>query len=490
MQLLVKKYGLVFCLVCMPCLWVLAQQKIKSPVIHDTTELNIVPQRTEDTVSVPTPFVIRDIYITGNKKTKAYVIERELPFKKGDEVALNQLVSHFEEARQLLMNTSLFHDVIVALKSFEGYNVDVLVDVTERWYIFPIPYFNLVDRNINQWWVEQKRSLDRVNYGLKFNYLNVTGRKDRIKLWLVNGYTRQIEIGYEQPYADNSLKHGYNIGFSYSTNREVNYATVNDRQAFYKDDRFIKKTTRFNLDYVYRPAIKTRHTFQFIYTDEKVEDTIAKLNPDYFGGGRSRVRIPELAYSIDYQSVDYLPYPQEGLLGKATISKQGFSDKYNVWQLSAHGSYNTRLSRKSSFSVEFIGSLRLPFDQPFYARELLGYGERVMRGMEYYVIDGVAGFVTRSTLRRKLFEFSINNPLKSNLEKVPFRFFIKTYADFGYAYTRDNGNDRGNRMNNRLLKSAGFGIDVLTLYDFVISFEYSFNQFGQNGLFLHNRGGF
>jgi hypothetical protein len=73
------------------------------------------------------------------------------------------------------MNTSLFHEAIVALKSFEGYNIDVLVDVKERWYIFPVPYFKPVDRNLNQWIVEQNASLDRVNYGIKLMYNNVTG---------------------------------------------------------------------------------------------------------------------------------------------------------------------------------------------------------------------------------------------------------------------------------------------------------------------------
>jgi hypothetical protein len=35
------------------------------------------------------------------------------------------------------------------------------------------------------------------------------------------------------------------------------------------------------------------------------------------------------------------------------------------------------------------------------------------------------------------------------------------------------------------LHAAGIGIDLLTLYDITFRFEYSFNQLGQNGLFLH-----
>jgi hypothetical protein len=63
-----------------------------------------------------------------------------LPFRSGDSIYLPELVKRFEIARQQLMNTTLFVDVVVALKSFRGYEVDVQIEVKERWYIFPIPY--------------------------------------------------------------------------------------------------------------------------------------------------------------------------------------------------------------------------------------------------------------------------------------------------------------------------------------------------------------
>src|SRR6266496_4548382 len=58
------------------------------------------------------PFTIRNIIITGNKKTKSSVILRELPFKPADQFPLQQLVAKFDDARRQLMNTTLFHEVI------------------------------------------------------------------------------------------------------------------------------------------------------------------------------------------------------------------------------------------------------------------------------------------------------------------------------------------------------------------------------------------
>ena len=57
----------------------------------------------------------------------------------------------------------------------------------------------------------------------------------------------------------------------------------------------------------------------------------------------------------------------------------------------------------------------------------------------------------------------------------------------GYAY---NKNAYNSKLNNRILYSGGFGIDILTLYDINLRFEYSFNQLSENGLFLHNQSGF
>jgi len=80
-----------------------------------------------DTISNDAPFIVRSIVVQGNRKTMQQIILREIPFKPGDHFKLQDL--KFEDARRQLMNTVLFHEVIVALKSLEGYNVDVLVDV-------------------------------------------------------------------------------------------------------------------------------------------------------------------------------------------------------------------------------------------------------------------------------------------------------------------------------------------------------------------------
>jgi hypothetical protein len=130
----------------------------------------------------------------------------------------------------------------------------------------------------------------------------------------------------------------------------------------------------------------------------------------------------------------------------------------------------------------------LPFNQAYINQRGLGYGDSYLRGMEYLVIDGVATGLIKTTLKKKMVEFNIPIPFKlKSLSYIPFTIFAKTYGDLGYAF---NKKEFASLLNNRLLYSGGFGIDILTFYDVNLRLEYSFNQLNQKGLFLHTQSGF
>ncbi|MGE5108690.1 MAG: POTRA domain-containing protein, partial [Sphingobacteriales bacterium] len=123
-----------------------------------------------------TKVTIRNIFITGNKKTREYIIRREIAFTEGSSVEIYNLIPLIERARENIYNTQLFLEVKPQIQNWVDGFVDVYFEVRERWYLFPLPYFKLVDRNLNQWIGEQSASLKRVNYGLKFGWNNVSGR--------------------------------------------------------------------------------------------------------------------------------------------------------------------------------------------------------------------------------------------------------------------------------------------------------------------------
>jgi outer membrane protein assembly factor BamA len=434
-----------------------------------------------------TPFVVGDIIIEGNKKTKPYIIERELPFKTGDSIYLPDLVKGFEISRQQLINTALFNEVIISLKSFRGYVVDILIQVKERWYIFPLPYLKPIDRNLNEW-AKQGYGLNRVNYGFKFTYNNFTGRNDKLKIWLITGYTQQIQFQYDQPYADKSLKHGFRVGFAYSFNREINYATIDNQQVFVDSLRAGIKQWSGHIDWTYRPGLRTVHSLSLSYTHQQVDSGITALNPKYYGYKQYQVSFPELVYNISYVNVDYRAFPLTGWLAEGTIVKRGFNNAMNMWQINGKVTKGWALTKKDFFSWNGVGMLRFPFNQPYINQRMFGYGDMYLRGLENYVIDGSAGFLARQTYRHQLLKFSVPTYIKSKShDRIPFRIYARLFGDLGYSY---NKNFTNNSLTNRTLYTYGAGIDLITFYDFVLRLDYSFNQLGQKGLFLHIKNDF
>lgn len=436
--------------------------------------------------SSDTPYVVRNIIILGNKRTRNDIILREVPFKSGESYLLGDLVKKFEIARRQLMNTALFHEVVVALKGFDGYDVNILVQVKERWYIFPVPYFKPVDRNLNQWIIEQKASLSRVNYGAKLLYNNVTGRNDKLRVYVINGYTKQLSFSYDRLYIDRSLKLGMSVGFAMGKNKEHNYNTVNNKQVYLKDEKFVRTFVSTSAELTYRRAIKTRHRFGIGFNMEQVSDSVLKLNPSYFQTPRNRISYPEVYYAMTYYDLDYIPYPTKGYAAEVRIGKRGFNSSVNLWMLNAKGSGNWHTGKNSFFTLIASGTIKLPLRQPYYNQRLLGYGDAFLQGYEYYVIDGAAAGYLKTTYTRKLVNFNIKLPggKKREPQRLPVNIYGKIYGNAGYVHNPQPGD---NSLSNKMLYSSGIGLDILTVYDVTFKLEWSFNQLGQNGIFLHRK---
>ncbi|HEY0749521.1 MAG TPA: POTRA domain-containing protein, partial [Chitinophagaceae bacterium] len=79
-------------------------------IIYSTDEVNSYTDTTAQ-------FTVRQIQIEGNKRTKPYIILRELNFHENEQYALHELVEKFRKAKIQLMNSGLFLDVVVSLKA-------------------------------------------------------------------------------------------------------------------------------------------------------------------------------------------------------------------------------------------------------------------------------------------------------------------------------------------------------------------------------------
>ncbi len=436
---------------------------------------------------------IKNLSVIGTKKTKVYIVYREIHFKQGDSLLITDLYKELEQARFQVYNTTLFNEVKFELTAIDAYNVNINVQLLERWYFYPVPQFQLIDRNFNDWYKTHKASFDRVNYGLKLVHYNLSGRRDQLRIYLINGYTRNISFSYSNPYSSKSLNEGFSVGAGYSQNREIAYKTDSANQTlFYKKPDFTRNSFYATAGYSIRRGLFKKHTFNVSYNHQRVDDSIIniKYNPNYFNDPVHSKDIVEFSYTQQYANVNNNSYPLTGRTGFFSIQKIGLGLTGGINMLSLEAGYTKYFDLGKTWysSVHLNGKVKLPFEQAYINQRGLGYGENYLRGLEYYVVDGVATALVKSTLKKKIVAFNVPFPFFPKLlTKIPFTLFAKTYADFGYAY---NKKTTYTYLNNRLLYSGGFGIDILTLYDINLRFEYSFNQLGENGLFLHNQSGF
>ena len=432
-------------------------------------------------------FTINQIAVEGNRKTQESVILRELSFKEGERYSLSILVQKFKQAKEQLLNTTMFQNVVVSLKNFEGNGASVKVSVKERWYIYPIPFVNVVDNSFQNWVKQEGMDLDRVKYGIKIKHRNFSGRNDKLTMNITNGYTKALAFRYEDVPVDANLKWLASFYTSLGRNRDINYATFDNQRIAYKNPNvFVHSFFKSAAEITYRPAIKTRHTFGLGYNYEKISDTILSMSPE-FSTQTNKITYPELYYKLQYFDVDFIPYPTKGFATDVKFAKKGFGGSVDVWQTTARASATFPLGSKYYINWRAAGVLKLPFDQPYTMQNFVGSDGHYIQGYEDYVIDGVAGGFTKATFARQIINTIINVPSRKvkQLNYIPIKIYGKVFGNTGYIYNKNP--HISNTLNNQMLHSAGIGLDIILFYDFIFKVEWSFNHLRQNGIYLHDR---
>ncbi|MEL6659228.1 MAG: BamA/TamA family outer membrane protein [Bacteroidota bacterium] len=436
--------------------------------------------------------ILDDITVEGHKRTREAVVFRELPFRIGDTIPLEILADKIIEAERQLMNTGLFSQTSITYKNWEGatQRVHLLIEVLENWYLYPVPTFDLADRNFNVWWKEQNRSLQRVNIGLEVNHTNFSGWGDELEIGFEYGYTRSFNASYNLPYINKKQTLGIGTNFKYDRNREVNYATLNNKQEFYRDDdKFLRRKLQADANLTWRPKLYARHTFALEYHHEQVDPIIIQeFNPDYFGDSNTDLRFFRLLYIFDYDFRDNRAYPWSGYVYGGELNKDGigFFDDRSALTLQLYAAKYWPVGKRWSFGLSGGGKYSFIREQQAsrYNRAL-GFGRNRVTGFELYVLDGLDAAYLRKNIRFRLWEGDITFGKWVFLEafrQLPFHLNLTVSNDLGYVNSPFN--DRPNPLNNTLLWGGGVGLDFVFYYDFVLGLRYNGNHLGDRGFFL------
>lgn len=434
--------------------------------------------------------LITHINITGNKKTKSYMVLREFTFRVGDSIDIAALYKNILLTRNLIYNSNLFSIVTVAPYFKTAFEVEINVDLIERWYVYPLPQFKLTDRNFNEWYKTYQADFSRVTYGIKFTHYNLSGRGDQLNAILLNGFTRSLALGYASPSSNPNLSEGFSFAVSVVDAKSFPYKTdYYNKLLQYNSNQFVKSSFFANVSYRVRRGFYSRHLYAIQYNHQSMTDSILneKYNPQYFNLNKSTVGFIDLVYSYQYTNVDNVNYPQQGKMISVFALKRGLGISGGINMLALDFNFRSYHTHAHQFfsSFHLLTKLKLPFKQCYVNQRAHGYGDFYMNGLEYHVIDGVAAGITKLALGKKLLAFKIPVPFHIKaIPFVPFSFYAKSFGNLGFVYNKP---PYQSQLNNKLLYSGGVGIDVLSLYDLKLSVEYSFNQLGEKGLFLHGR---
>ena len=444
-----------------------------------------------DSVTKNEAVAVNEISIIGNKVTKRHIIQREMPFREGDSIVKNEIGEKLKSARQNLLNTSLFNFVTVDTLPAGTNRVNVLVTVAERWYTWPVPIFEIQERNFNEWWID--KDLEKANYGFFLNRENFRGRKEDLSFYAQFGYTEKFGLSYKVPYLTKKQKQGAGFSFSYSRNHEISYSSVNNHQLYYKDpDKYLRQEFSGKLHTTFRKGIHHSHYFETRFTRALVDDTILFLTVDYFAKNLTEMNYFSLDYSFRRDYRDSKAYPLQGHFLELEANKLGLGI-LNSEKLDVMNFYLTlRKYEKLSNRFYLAGGLKIKYsantDQPYFVQKGLGWRDFV-RGYEYYVIDGQRYGTAKLGLRYEI--------VKPHVQKIPiplskfntfhYALYFGIYGDLGYV--DDHLYAGQNSLANTMLYGYGAGIDYVTYYDVVFRIEYSMNKMLEHGLFIHFNSG-
>ncbi len=441
-------------------------------------------------------YKINSISILGNKKTKDRIIVRELVKKEGDTLILKNLPYINQRSEFNIFNTYLFiYDSITCKINDTLKTIDYTIKVKERWYIWPIPFVDFLDRNINAWW--QTRDPERLNYALALSLENFTGRKDRLVLIAKVGYADQFGFNYRLPYLNSKQRLGAYVQAFYTEYNKLQYITQNNKQEFLtsaKQHLRIEKSAKFGL--FYRPHLFLQHSFDMYYSQITISDSVKARNPNYLFSGSKLAEYVGIQYKFTFDDRDNKIYPLRGTMLEGALIKDGFEVNSNSPLNTVQGQLTIKnyfpIGKRVNFANQIKGRyLNSIQTLPFAFNQALGYSNYI-RGYEYNVIDGQNYFLVKNSLRfrlirKKFHEIGMLKKLKP-FSTIPFYAYLNIFYDG--AYVKEKYYVQTNSLANSWQHGYGIGLDMITYYDFVVRLEYSINKQNQSGFFIHLTSGF
>lgn len=364
--------------------------------------------------------IVEKIKVKGNKRTKAYVIEREI--RQGIGEPLNKPL--VDRSVQRLYNLGIFDDVDVQVQP--GHNpqqVELIVTVEEA---------NTATVGVGTTYSHSDGFVGQFTIGDK----NFLGTGDNIQLrWEFGGEdNKNYDLSYTHPYLDNkgttmSVNLYDNTRESAEYSRGAHEIARFDKRSVGQEITFSRADSEYTYNSIriknrkdsYKKPISgySRQYFEDSYNDEYYarygkHTTADERRKENFGTTRS------ITFSRVYDNRDNVQDPHKGKRNEISFEWAGFGGDFNFRKLSFDQRYYWSAGEKGKHTLAFdFGAGYAWGDMPLSQRFYMGGGS-TLRGYE----DG---------------QFRGNSMLRASLEyRVPVakKFSVLAFLDSGYAWDK------------------------------------------------------
>ncbi|MER3522985.1 MAG: hypothetical protein C4326_02685 [Ignavibacteria bacterium] len=414
--------------------------------------------------SEPVSFgVIDTVLVLGNEKTKESVILREMTLRPGVEATAEAI----EFDRNRIYSIGLFTRVDISVVPFSGKNM-LIVDVSERWYIIPLPLFGFRDGDPK-----------KVYYGAGVLHNNFRGLNQKLFGSIVLGYDPSLAFQFSDPWIDREHDLFFSGALSYFRVRNRSTTTVLNAPNFDELHYDINATLGKRLSLYNTIAVNVG--FQIVdVTEFRPGRTVNPSGSDKFLYG---------TLSVAHDSRDLRDYSSSGTFASAYVTKYGFGETIlSFTRVGADVRRFTPLPFNLTLATRAFASFVSGGTVPTFARSYFGYGERI-RGFFKTIFEGenIAGASVElrfPLLKPRIIHFTaLDIPPEFSIWR--FGISLELFADAGTTWFRGE-----NVSFDSIASGYGGGIVFLLPYDVVLRTEYAWNRFGKGQVILVLRSSF
>lgn len=394
--------------------------------------------------------IISAVGVLGNELTKTEVILRELTLQVGDTIDVAEL----EYSKNRIYSLGLFNRVDITWPPIDS--TVLIIEVDERWYLYPVPMFGIVERNWDNWY-----------YGLGVKHDNFRGRNEKLFAGFVLGYNPWVSLSYVNPWIFGDEHMFMESNFAWS--RVVNKSRISQGEGPNFDEIRYKLHQGFGkrIDQFHSAWITASYNYVEV-TDKRAGRTLSDAGID---------RYLTVGAGARHDTRDLAEYPTSGIFGMANIMKKGVWFGYvDFMQWSFDVRVYQLLPAGVSLGLRTFAVISSGPTVPNYEHVFFGFSERI-RGHFQTELEGENAAGAFAELR-----IPIIPRLYIHVPEVPVRQFrtwklglyAALFADAGMVWDRKQRPDLTTAS-----KGYGAGLHFLLPYSTVFRIDRAWDEAGR-----------